>query len=1082
MKTKTKRLSALLLAFVMVASLFTGQVLPALAAPEPVALWSLYSPRKTIYYARDEDTLATLIDEGFLYAESSTDFAAGKAVVAERFGTTFFAYANRNVYYDLTGPNETRGNLICGGEQYDPTLTPVPAIYASVANRYLAGPYTAAGGESFYYMDGPRSPDPMIQGIRGDLFLQGPETGSTKTDISVFYNAVTGEIIPLSAYIAPGGEVPAIDKPKYPGGGTSDPVSGISLDKGTMSIVVGATGTLVATVAPSTAPQTVTWTTSNSAAATVNSSGVVTAVATGTATITATAVGGRTATCYVTVTANTVTGISLDKTTMSLVVGGATGTLVATVVPSTAPQTVTWTTSNSSFATVVGGVVTARGVGTATITATAVGGMSTSCTVYVTAAPVQVLGPDVNGDYYKPTGTPNVYEVVVDSAGTSQQPDQKHVFDTDVNGNPLDGGNLVVKPKGNAWYTENPNGIYREINANGHPTSDTAGIWVGLDGKFGTTDDKPASRKSDNNWYADMGQNIFHDVTGPNKGKLVGGGWDNNPATNPVFPIFEKIGTGIYYVGPMKDNDGYDYYYGDPIGGNGTVDSDTAGLQKDDVVWYIGLDGSMTTTRPQYMPEGVIKVGDDFWQQIPGVGGGNIYGKVTVSPDGRTATPVLENGNKLIVDQSTAAPADKPTTADTRWFDVSDLSSSMVNPGNYDTNSDGYLNPAEYANYLNGIATAGTTTRSDLYDAGFLVVAYANANGTVTGWNGAGYENAAYALVITENAISGGASTRAAMQDRIDKWFNEQCPDNIRDAATGVIFAKDTISMSASATGMSVINPGGPSMAFALSAAEASMWTNRIFTDKTWTRSFYNSGAVWVVNAVNSAIVGENSGGTSFIRPAMWIKLTPRSYAVNDLAIGAASYDLNGDGLLNPAEYASYQAGITAAGKLTVDAIYEEGFRVVAYADNTGKILGWNGDKLGGAKYALIISNTAIEGGAVVRTQMQSKINTWFANTCPASIKNAAARVIFASEVVSMNASQTGMSKVDAGGDVMAFALSSAELSNYLTGGRIFAHKTWTRSTYNSGAVWVVNPNGDIAGENNGGSSYIRPAVWVEIG
>ena len=60
---------------------------------------------------------------------------------------------------------------------------------------------------------------------------------------------------------------------------------------------------LVATVAPADADdQTITWTSSDEAVATVDAEGVVTAVATGTATITATAANGVSATCVVTVT------------------------------------------------------------------------------------------------------------------------------------------------------------------------------------------------------------------------------------------------------------------------------------------------------------------------------------------------------------------------------------------------------------------------------------------------------------------------------------------------------------------------------------------------------------------------------------------------------------------------------------------------------------------------------------------------------------------------------------------------------------------------------------------------------------
>jgi len=84
------------------------------------------------------------------------------------------------------------------------------------------------------------------------------------------------------------------------GGGTA--VTGVTLDKTSLNLTVGITGTLTATVAPSTAAnKNVTWSSSNPSVATVNS-GTVTAVAIGNATITVTtADGGKTATCAVTV-------------------------------------------------------------------------------------------------------------------------------------------------------------------------------------------------------------------------------------------------------------------------------------------------------------------------------------------------------------------------------------------------------------------------------------------------------------------------------------------------------------------------------------------------------------------------------------------------------------------------------------------------------------------------------------------------------------------------------------------------------------------------------------------------------------
>ena len=158
-------------------------------------------------------------------------------------------------------------------------------------------------------------------------------------------------------------------------------VSSITLDNSSASLKVGETVTLSATVNPSDATdKTVTWTTSDATVATV-SNGVVTAKNLGTATITAKA-GDKTATCTITVVPTPVTSVTLSKTSASLKVG-ETITLSATVNPSDATdKTVTWTTSDATVATVSNGVVTAKKLGTATITAKA-GDKSANCTVKV---------------------------------------------------------------------------------------------------------------------------------------------------------------------------------------------------------------------------------------------------------------------------------------------------------------------------------------------------------------------------------------------------------------------------------------------------------------------------------------------------------------------------------------------------------------------------------------------------------------------------------------------------------------------------------------------------------------------------
>ena len=157
----------------------------------------------------------------------------------------------------------------------------------------------------------------------------------------------------------------------------------------------GQTITLTATVSPSNAAnKNVTWKSSNTAVATVDSNGKVTAVGNGTATITATTEsGGKTATCKVTVSIAP-TKVTLNKTSVTLTSKGETVALTATVAPSDAANKgVTWKSDNTEVATVdSNGKVTAVGNGTATITVTTVsGGKTATCQVKVSIAPVKVL-------------------------------------------------------------------------------------------------------------------------------------------------------------------------------------------------------------------------------------------------------------------------------------------------------------------------------------------------------------------------------------------------------------------------------------------------------------------------------------------------------------------------------------------------------------------------------------------------------------------------------------------------------------------------------------------------------------------
>ena len=165
------------------------------------------------------------------------------------------------------------------------------------------------------------------------------------------------------------------------------PVTKITLNKTSASILRNKTITLKATAGPSSAnDKSVTWTTSNKKVATVNSKGVVKGIAKGTATITATAKDGSKvkAVCKITVK-QPVTKLTINKTKLT-VKKGKTATLKVTVAPSSAnDKSLKWTTSNKNIATVTQkGVVKGIKTGTVTITAAARDGSGKKVTCKIT--------------------------------------------------------------------------------------------------------------------------------------------------------------------------------------------------------------------------------------------------------------------------------------------------------------------------------------------------------------------------------------------------------------------------------------------------------------------------------------------------------------------------------------------------------------------------------------------------------------------------------------------------------------------------------------------------------------------------
>ncbi len=176
--------------------------------------------------------------------------------------------------------------------------------------------------------------------------------------------------------------------------------NGITIDRKELSLGIGETGTLIATVTPENASdKTVVWTSSDPSVAQVSSDGVVTAIAEGTVTITASTVNGLTDTCTVTIHSEIIDAVSISLSQSELLMReGYTAELIAIITPvETTDKTVTWSSSDPTVATVDNnGIVTAIKQGVAIITASTANDKEAYCKVTVVPVIIAVEGIEVS--------------------------------------------------------------------------------------------------------------------------------------------------------------------------------------------------------------------------------------------------------------------------------------------------------------------------------------------------------------------------------------------------------------------------------------------------------------------------------------------------------------------------------------------------------------------------------------------------------------------------------------------------------------------------------------------------------------
>lgn len=378
------------------------------------------------------------------------------------------------------------------------------------------------------------------------------------------------------------------------------PVAGVSFDREEIVLYqIPATEYIKANITPNNASnKKITWSSSNPAVAVVNSAGEVTSVSNGTAVITATTEDGqKTATCTVKVD-NTnppskikVTGITLNKTEVSLTRSGAKETLTATVYPTNATnQGVKWHSDKTSIATVNNGVVTAVRTGTATITATTEDGkFVASCTITV-KIPSSSSNSSSSSSSNRPTNRP--------SSSTSDKGSSNSGPSSSNNSN---SNNVVSSTSKNVWESST-NGRLQYRDASGQYVKDS---WAQINGKwyhFGT------DTYMQNGWFLDKDGKWYY--LDPTNGEMKSG-WQKvnnkwyylNTQSGHMTTKWQKVDNKWYFMdsktGEMKTQWIWvdsKWYYLDSVNGDMKT-----GWQRINGKWYYLTESGeclMNTTTP----------------------------------------------------------------------------------------------------------------------------------------------------------------------------------------------------------------------------------------------------------------------------------------------------------------------------------------------------------------------------------------------------------------------------------------------------------------------------------------------------
>lgn len=261
-----------------------------------------------------------------------------------------------------TDSDGNKANLNIYGYTPAVSMTATDRTITMTTSSYSNKSYFTINGSNTDYIIDYKSNDTSVVKLTSSGFLKPVSAGTTTVTATTMGGATATQTVTVTAK-----------------------AESLSLPS-TLTVARGSTKNITATTTPDPTSSVITWESSDSSVATVDSNGNVTGLKCGTTIITATTDNGYSDTCTVTVNAP-ITEIAFETPSLTLYVGQE-YKLKLNITPTDTTDTITYSTSSSTYASVTSaGTVTAKKAGAVTITATSTSGKKAYCVVTVKAWP-----------------------------------------------------------------------------------------------------------------------------------------------------------------------------------------------------------------------------------------------------------------------------------------------------------------------------------------------------------------------------------------------------------------------------------------------------------------------------------------------------------------------------------------------------------------------------------------------------------------------------------------------------------------------------------------------------------------------